>query len=512
MNFGFNLTIRKKLTYSFLGLTAFLALVAALAAGIMVWRAQNRALATKATSLAQMVGEAVASNIVSDERYLSGSTVRALNFLKGDGDVSLAAVVTIKDGKPAVPFFKKFTEDAKLDAMSMAGPLAAGRTEYGKAGYRVLAHAVPVTGAEPGKQYHLMLVMNTSSGNRQLAITILVMVVLGLAMVAVGAASAVALGKAIVKPLETINERMHNISEGEGDLTARLDESGSDEIAQLSASFNRFVANIQGIVQQVVSISGGIASGSLQMHASMNEMEHTAEAIAQSADSQRGNVQQATAKVGAIAQSSQVIHTKVNNALTVFGQAREAADRGGEAVQEVVAGMAAIDTNSRQIGSILTVITEIANQTNLLSLNAAIEAAKAGENGKGFAVVAEEVRKLAERSSQAAKEISGLIRTSTKSIEAGSATVAAAGTGLASIQEAIGASGEHIQAIGGESQAQSQDSGTVVGFMGSLSDIAEQNAAATEEMAATLREAARTVEDLSKAAEGLNALVSRFKV
>jgi methyl-accepting chemotaxis protein len=354
--------------------------------------------------------------------------------------------------------------------------------------------------------------MNNDSNARELRLGYAMMILLALGMVALGFGAALLLSKAIVKPLEVINEGMRDISEGEGDLTARLDASGKDEIAQLSANFNRFVANIQDIVNQVIAIAGAIASGALQMSAGMTEMAATAGTIAQTAETQQTSVKQATERVGTIAQSSQVVYSNVGNALQVFEQAREAAVKGAAAVDQVVAGMAEISTNSKQIGNILTVITEIANQTNLLSLNAAIEAAKAGEQGKGFMVVAEEVRKLAERCGQAAKEIKLLVTTSGKSIQAGSATVNAAGAGLKSIQAAIAASGEHIQAIGAQSHTQSQDSTAVVGFMGELTGIAEQNAASTEEMAATIRESSRTVDELSRAAESLSALVSRFKV
>jgi methyl-accepting chemotaxis protein len=513
MIFWKNLTIRKKITYSILALTLLLGLAASIATGLMLSQAQSKAMQIKGNSLANLLVEAVTPNLISDERYLSGVTEHALNFIKTDKDVSLAGVVVVTGQKQVVEFQKKFSEDPKLDAFFMAEPLAkTGQTQYTKGGFQILAVPIVLPAADPAKKYFLMLVMNFDSINRALRLSYLMMVLLGVGMVAVGFAAAFVLSNAIVQPLEVIKQGMHDISEGEGDLTARLDADGKDEIAQLSANFNRFVANIQTIVHEVITISGTIASGTLEMSAGMSEMDSTAGSIAQTAENQKTSVKQATDRVGTIAQSSQVIYSNVANALKVFDQAQEAAAKGGAAVGEVVTGMADINTNSKQIGNILTVITEIANQTNLLSLNAAIEAAKAGEHGKGFAVVAEEVRKLAERCGQAAKEINVLISTSSKSIQAGSTMVTAAGSGLKSIQEAISASGEHIQAIGSQSHTQSQDSTAVVGFMGELTGIAEQNAAATEEMAATIRETSRTVDDLSRAAEGLNALVARFKV
>ncbi len=516
MEFWKRLNIRKKLLYSILALTALLALTAGLFAGWTLKSVQTDAQWQKGLSLASMTGENIKAFLQIDQ---SDSMVKGMESLGKDPDVSLGMVVGVDDKKVAtVKAAKKFGKGEGLEPKDFIKEVGEGSLRYEKNGYRiVVSHltdgANEVDNAmDPGKKWYQVVVMNTAAIDKEITKGIVMMFVLGLVMLALGLGAALLLGNAIVKPLEVIQKSMRDISEGEGDLTARLEVNGEDEIAQLSKHFNHFVGNIQSIVQQVIAISTNIASGSLQMTAGMSEMASTADAIAHTAENQKSSVGQATDSVGTIASSSKMIYSTVSDALKVFDQAQSAGTKGGTAVDAAVTGMQAINQNSKQIGNILTVITEIANQTNLLSLNAAIEAAKAGDHGKGFAVVAEEVRKLAERSAQAAKEITALIQTSSKNIEDGTSMVNTAGTALLNIQEAITASAERMKAIGSQSQTQSQDSSKVVGAMGELSGIAEQNAAATEQMAATIRETTRTVDELSKLAESLNTLVSRFKV
>jgi methyl-accepting chemotaxis protein len=211
-------------------------------------------------------------------------------------------------------------------------------------------------------------------------------------------------------------EMLKDIAEGEGDLTRRLTIDTNDEIGELAKWFNVFVDNIQHVIKNVQSNAEGVSSAS-------TELSSTAE------DLNRGSREQKTQTenvASAVVQISQSIADVVNNASVstkASKDASEIASKGKDVVDRTVKGMekiaetvrhtsgiiAKLGQSSHEIGNILKVINDIAEQTNLLALNAAIEAARAGEQGRGFAVVANEVKKLAESTANATKEIAGMI-------------------------------------------------------------------------------------------------------
>ncbi|MHC1711142.1 MAG: methyl-accepting chemotaxis protein [Solidesulfovibrio sp.] len=267
-----------------------------------------------------------------------------------------------------------------------------------------------------------------------------------------------------------------------GDLDQRIDIDQKDEIGALASALRNMIEKLRDIVGQVQSGAENVASGS-------EELSATTQSLSQGATEQAASVEEISSSMEQMAAN---IHQNADNAKQTEQIATKAAQdtqSGGEAVAKTVTAM-------KQIAQKIGIIEEIARQTNLLALNAAIEAARAGEHGKGFAVVAAEVRKLAERSGNAAGEISELSSSSVEIAEK-------AGALLAQIVPDIQRTAELIQEIAASSMEQTSGAEQVNRAIQQLDQVVQQNASASEEMAST-------AEELSGQAIQLQETVSYF--
>ena len=209
----------------------------------------------------------------------------------------------------------------------------------------------------------------------------------------------------------------------EGNLTIRINNTFAKDYEQLRADFNDAMGKLQEAMKAIVVNSGGIRSGAGEISQASDDLSRRTEQQAASLEETAAALDEITATVRKTAEGAK----QANN---VVAATRSDAETSGQVVRETVSAMAEIEKSSKQISQIIGVIDEIAFQTNLLALNAGVEAARAGEAGRGFAVVASEVRALAQRSSEAAKEIKGLISASTQHVETGVELVGEAGKAL----------------------------------------------------------------------------------
>jgi methyl-accepting chemotaxis protein len=295
-----------------------------------------------------------------------------------------------------------------------------------------------------------------------------------------------------------------------GDLTAQAQVLSSDEIGQLAGTFNRMVEQLNQSLQNVEMASARVASGSIELAASAEEMSRTVDETARVGEGLQAagrevqtNLKSLDANLAALGDHAQRTGTESERAV-------QDALLGTEAGRGTTKGMQEIRESTGRIVQAVKVIQEIANQTNLLSLNAGIEAAVAGPHGKGFSVVADEIRKLAERSARAAREIEQIILRTEEAVAGGVASVDATLGHLEAIGGRIADVSGHIREIGGLSREQAKTSSAVGAMMDQTASRLDQNAAATQELAATVQEVTRTAEDLSKVAEGLKDIVKAF--
>jgi methyl-accepting chemotaxis protein len=344
--------------------------------------------------------------------------------------------------------------------------------------------------------------------------------------VLIAAACAFLISRSIVTPLGSMIEVMRNIAEGERDLTKNIYLESKDELGELSKWFDMFMDNIQEDITNIGKSTHQIASAAVQLHTTAEEIATGAEEVA----AQAGNVAMAGKEMSV---SSADIARNCGMAAEGSRHASEAAVSGAQVVDETIAVMNSIATRvrdtahtveslgsrSEKIGAIVGTIHDIADQTNLLALNAAIEAARAGEQGRGFAVVADEVRKLAERTRKATTEISEMIKaiqsetkgaviameTGVNEVTTGSEKAAQSGKALERILEKINEVTSQIRQV---ATAANQQTATNLEISNNMHQI-------TEVVAQTSRGAHETTiaaDQLSDLAGKLDGIVGQFKV
>ncbi len=360
--------------------------------------------------------------------------------------------------------------------------------------------------------------------------------------------------KKIALPLSIITKRTHDLTAGEGDLSARININTKDELGELSELFNTFIANIQDVIRVVKDISSNLAASSDEMSsttlnfsesaqsnaataeevsASMEQMSASMDNIANGAEHQLDALREMIKEVGRL--SSIIVETgsSIDNTTAVMKKITERARKGEESLLSMNDTMQNIKKSSVEMGGVVSIINDISDQINLLSLNAAIESARAGEAGRGFAVVADEISKLADRTASSIRDIINLIKVNEQETE----------HGISGINETVEMLGEIINGINGAgdmfikvsenmrqqldvnslvnekmtgvrdksdliAQATSEQktaAGEVVHSIGVISDIAQTTATGAEELAATS-------EEIAGMAESLREKVDFFKV
>lgn len=284
----------------------------------------------------------------------------------------------------------------------------------------------------------------------------------------------------------------------DGDMTHRIDAAFSGSLDQIRHDFNASVEKLQQALQSV-------GANAQMIHAGTEEIRTASDALATRTEQQAASVEETAAALEEITTSLKDATRRAEDAGQLVDRTRGGAERSGEIVKKAVVAMSGIETSSREISNIIGVIDEIAFQTNLLALNAGVEAARAGDAGKGFAVVAQEVRELAQRSANAAKEIKALITKSGEQVHTGVTLVNQTGTALEEIVGQVQEIDQHVAAIVRSAREQSTGLNEISSAVHNIDQGTQKNAAMVEEQTAASHTLASEV-------SSLNALLSQFRL
>ncbi len=517
-----NLTVRAKLGLSF-GLLAFIVLVVSLLSLRAVGDSHDDLLeffeqTTARTSAATSLRGAASARAIAARNLVLVTT-------PAERDVEKAAVVAAHENvqKFAAELKRRLAKDGNVssDERKAYGEIEQIESKYGPVALNIVDHAlkgerdtatakmnadcrpllaallkatnayVAATDATAKQQVEAADADYASSRNMMIAASIVAV----LAAIALAVLVARSLQVALGAEPARLSSVAHAFAEG--DLSP-IDGAASAPKGSVMASLGESQQALAKLVGQVRTSSDSIATGSAEIAIGNAD-------LSQRTEEQASNLQMTAASMEEMSATVKNNADTARQATQLANSASEAAVKGGEVVGQVVATMEDISASSKKINDIIGTIDGIAFQTNILALNAAVEAARAGEQGRGFAVVAGEVRSLAQRSAEAAKEIKGLIGASVEKVEAGTQLVADAGSTMEDIVSQVKRVADLIAEISSSGVEQTAGIGQVSDAVNQLDQVTQQNAALVEESAAA-------ADSLKQQATRLAELVSTFRL
>jgi methyl-accepting chemotaxis protein len=329
----------------------------------------------------------------------------------------------------------------------------------------------------------------------ELGILVVQVLVLDVALVLVLVLS---LRSVVLQSLNRVRLALEEIASGDADLTRRIRVTQKDEVGEVARLFNVFVERLQGVIVEVRESTQALEYATNEIASGNMDLSLRTERQASSLEETAASMEELTDAVKLNTDNARQAHIMSTAASSV-------AAKGGAVVAQVIDTMSSINASSKKIVDIISVIDGIAFQTNILALNAAVEAARAGEQGRGFAVVAAEVRSLAQRSADAAKEIKGLIGASVASVDLGSEMVNQAGATMNEIVDSV----KRVTEIMGEILSASQ---VQMAGIDQVNDAIKEMDVVTQQNAALVEQAAAAAEAMKDQAKNLVTVVSVFRV